>query len=197
MGASGPREPSWTSRWTARPLSCDLQYWRPTAGSPEALHCAWLTLQALASLPQRGTTVSLILSLFNSLLLDPKAFNLGKALVALPQSSCREPDGGGKRALHMEIWEDSSSPHLGSFQPWAGLLVLAGTGGTAQWVGLHTMAADLGPLSRAGSSRKGGTFRLVQLCWHLGLAGVRGCGHFGGVSGCRTLGLPTLVSGLV
>lgn len=103
----------------------------------------------------------------------------------------------GKRALCMQIWEDGSSHLWGSVQPWAGSLDLTGTAGAAQWVGVHAMAADLGALSRAGGSRKGGPFRLVQLRWHLGLAGVSGCGHCGCVFGCGTPAFPILVSGLV
>lgn len=86
---------------------------------------------------------------------------------------------------------------LGSVQPWAGPLCLTGTGRAAQWVGTQAMAAERGALSRPGSSRKGGPFRLVQFRWHLGLAEVRGYGCFGGVSGCGTLGLPILVGGLI
>lgn len=90
---------------------------------------------------------------------------------------------------HGEIREDGSGPLLGSVQPWAGPLGLAGTVRAAQGVGAHAMAADLGALCRAGSSRKGGPFIS-------GVAGVTGRGSSGGVSGCGTLGLPILEGGL-
>lgn len=71
----------------------------------------------------------------------------------------RSPAEWGKRVLHVE---SGTVTLLGSVQPWTGLLGLTGTVRAAQGVGAHAMAAGMGALSGAGSSRKGGPFRLVQ-----------------------------------
>lgn len=63
-------------------------------------------------------------------------------------------------------WEGQRGRSL-EVQPWARSLDLAGTAGASQRVGAHAVAAGLGVLCRAGSSRKGGPFGLVQPHWHL------------------------------
>lgn len=80
----------------SRPHSCDLKYQKPMAGSPEALNPDWLTWQDSGlAFPERDHGFPMIPPSFNSLLLNLKAFNLGKALVEILQSSCGKPDGGG------------------------------------------------------------------------------------------------------
>lgn len=66
------------------------------ACSPGPLSCAWLTLQGSSlTSPERDCHISTILSPFNSLLFNAKAFDLGKALLEILQGSHGEPDAGG------------------------------------------------------------------------------------------------------
>lgn len=154
-------------------------------------HCAWFTLQDSGPASLERDMVSLQPPPLNALLSNREAVSVGKALVEVLRGSSEPVEGQGSTAQgHL----GGRLVPFGSIQPWAGPLGLAGA---VQWVGVHTMAADRGALSRAGSSRKGGPFGLVQPCWHPGLAGVSGYGHVGGISGRRALGLPVLVGGRV